>query len=79
MLGEAFREEVAANGGHLPRLGLKTLARLATRFYLKRKLLHGKQKLGGLLHPFGMKVGPCCCPCQLLYCCSCTIAIAQAV
>lgn len=55
MLGEAFKAEVAANGGKLPPLGVKTLVRLAGRLWLKRKVFHGKQKLGGL---FGIQVTP---------------------
>lgn len=53
MLGEVFKEEVAANGGKLPPLGVKTLVRLAGRLWVKRKIFHGKQKLGGL---FGIQV-----------------------
>ena len=56
MLGEAFKAEVAANGGKLPPLGVKTLVRLAGRLWLKRKIFHGKQKLGGM---FGIQVTPC--------------------
>ena len=55
MLGEAFKAEVAANGGKLPPLGVKTLVRLAGRMWVKRKIFHGKQKLGGL---FGIQVSP---------------------
>ena len=53
MLGEAFKAEVAANGGKLPPLGIKSLMRLAGRLWVKRKIFHGKQKLGGL---FGIQV-----------------------
>ena len=53
MLGEAFKAEVAANGGKMPPLGVKTLMRLAGRLWVKRKIFHGKQKLGGL---FGIQV-----------------------
>ena len=53
MLGEAFKAEVAANGGKLPPLGVKTLVRLAGRLWMKRKIFHSKQKLGGL---FGIQV-----------------------
>ena len=53
MLGEAFKAEVAANGGKMPPLGIKTLVRLAGRLWVKRKIFHGKQKLGGL---FGIQV-----------------------
>lgn len=53
MLGEAFKAEVAANRGKLPPLGVKTLVRLAGRLWVKRKIFHSKQKLGGL---FGIQV-----------------------
>ena len=53
MLGDAFKAEVAANGGRLPPLGLKTLVRMAGRLWVKRKIFHGKHKLGGL---FGIQV-----------------------
>ncbi|KAL3131919.1 hypothetical protein ABBQ38_007622 [Trebouxia sp. C0009 RCD-2024] len=55
MLGEVFKEEVAANGGKLPPLGVKTLVRLAGRLWVKRKIFHGKQKLGGLFGIQGKK------------------------
>lgn len=41
MLGEAFREEVAANGGRLPALTLSTLADLASRLWLKARAWKG--------------------------------------
>lgn len=53
MLGEAFTAEVAANGGKMPPFGMKTLVRMAGRLWVKRKVFHGRQKLGGL---FGTQV-----------------------
>ncbi len=41
MLGEAFREEVAANGGRLPSFSLATIADVASRVWLKARAWKG--------------------------------------
>ena len=41
MLGEAFREEAAANGGRMPAFTLSTLADLASRLWLKARAWKG--------------------------------------
>jgi len=43
MLGEAYREEVAANGGRMPSLSLSTIADLASRLWLKARAWNGKK------------------------------------
>ena len=41
MLGEAFREEEAANGGRMPAFTLSTIADLASRLWLKARAWKG--------------------------------------
>ncbi|KAL0042184.1 hypothetical protein WJX77_005579 [Trebouxia sp. C0004] len=41
MLGEAFREEVAANGGRMPSFSLATIADVASRLWLKARAWKG--------------------------------------
>ena len=41
MLGEAFREEVAANGGRMPSFSLATIADVASRVWLKARAWRG--------------------------------------
>lgn len=43
MLGEAFREEVVANGGRLPAFSLSTIADIASRLWLMARAWNGRK------------------------------------